>query len=274
MGIGADHELAREGVLLQRHLVDDAGAWPPEAHAILGSSRAQKVVDLAVFCQRLPEVRRALEARLDKVIAVDARRHSGLAPTCLHELEHSSLAQDILENHPIWPELHIALAAFEVSVGWVIKMRQEDFLGQSHRPTQTLAHRMQGTLHPLVHTRNKFRRGFYRNHVLVPLGTKTAIKARLGPDNIRLSPVPPKPLPSCRRERQLSIVLVALSMALESNCHEQASPNVVGRQTTRGQHDVCTLPWQEVFCSTSIRDALLPCTTEMPRHSESQGWKC
>ena len=116
MGIGADHQLARKGVFLQRHLVDDTGAWPPEAHAILSSSRAQKVVDLVVFCQRLPEVRRTLDARLDQVIAVDTRRHSGLAPTCLHELKHSSLTQDVLENHPIWPELHVALAAFEVGV--------------------------------------------------------------------------------------------------------------------------------------------------------------
>ena len=204
--------------------MDDAGAWPPEAHAVLGSSRAQKVVYLAVFCQRLPEVRRTLDARLDQVIAVDTRRHGGLAPTCLHELEHRSLTQDVLENHPIWPKLHVALAAFEVGLGWIIKMRQEDFLGQSHRPAQALAHRMQGTLHPFIHTGNKFRRGFYRNHVLVPLGTKTAMKAQPGPDNIRLRPVPPKSLPSCRRERQLSIVLIAFSMGLGETAVRKPHP--------------------------------------------------
>src|ERR1043166_410033 len=38
-----------ECVILQRHLVDDAGAWPPEAHPVLGCSGAQKVVHLIVF---------------------------------------------------------------------------------------------------------------------------------------------------------------------------------------------------------------------------------
>ena len=117
MGIGADHQLARKGIVLQRYLVDDAGAWPPEAYAVLGRSGAQKVVHLAVLRQRLPEVRRALDPRLDQVVAVDTRRHSGLGPPRLHELEHRGLAQDVLENHPIWPELHVALAALQVGVG-------------------------------------------------------------------------------------------------------------------------------------------------------------
>src|SRR5262249_51635329 len=139
MGIGADHQLARKGVILQRYLVNDAGAWPPEPHSILGRSSAQKVVPLAVFRQRFPEIRLALDPRLDKMVAVDARWHGGLGAPRLHELEHGSLPQDVLENHPIWPELHVALAAFEVSVGGIIKMRQEDFLGQFPPPAQTLA---------------------------------------------------------------------------------------------------------------------------------------
>ena len=41
MGIGADHQLARKRVVLQRHLVNDAGTWPPEAHAVLGCNGAE-----------------------------------------------------------------------------------------------------------------------------------------------------------------------------------------------------------------------------------------
>jgi hypothetical protein len=44
---------------------------------------------------------------------------------------------------------------------------------------------------------------------LVPLGTRTAIKAQSSPDSVRPGLVPPKPLPSCRQEGRLSIVLVA-----------------------------------------------------------------
>ena len=60
---------------------------------------------------------------------MDACGHGGLGAPRLHELEHGGLPQDVLENYPIWPELHVAFAAFEVGVGGIIKMRQEDFLG-------------------------------------------------------------------------------------------------------------------------------------------------
>src|SRR5207249_1486205 len=161
-----------------------------------------------VFRQRLPEVRLALDPRLDQVVAVDGRGHSGLGAPRLHELEHGSLAQDVLENDSIWPELHVAFAAFEVGVGGIIKMRQEDFLGQSHWPAQTLAYCAQGAVHALVHTGDKLRRGFYRDHVLIPLGTRTAIKAQADPGTIHRGLVPPKPLSSCRRAGRLSMVLV------------------------------------------------------------------
>ena len=92
MGIGADHELAGKGIILQRDLVDDSGPWPPEAHTVLGRRGTQEVVHLAVLRERLSEVRCALHARLDQVVTMDACWHGGLGPPRLHKLEHRGLA--------------------------------------------------------------------------------------------------------------------------------------------------------------------------------------
>ena len=73
--VGADDELAREGVGLEDHLVDDARARPPEACAVLRRRRAQEVVDLAVLVLRGAQVGEAVGARLHEVIAVDGGRH-------------------------------------------------------------------------------------------------------------------------------------------------------------------------------------------------------
>ena len=45
---------------------------PQKPDAVLRGGRAQEVVDLAVLGQRLAQVGRALDARLDQVVAVDA----------------------------------------------------------------------------------------------------------------------------------------------------------------------------------------------------------
>ena len=55
--VGADDQRARESVLLQDDLVDDAGARAPEAGAVLGGRGRQEVVDLAVLGERLAQVR-------------------------------------------------------------------------------------------------------------------------------------------------------------------------------------------------------------------------
>ena len=51
VGVGADHQAAREGVVLQHHLVDDSRAGFPESHAVLGGGRLEELVDLAVLQQ-------------------------------------------------------------------------------------------------------------------------------------------------------------------------------------------------------------------------------
>ena len=57
--VGADDQRAGEGIVLQHHLVDDAGARSPEAAAILRRRRAQEIVDLLVLGERLAQIRRA-----------------------------------------------------------------------------------------------------------------------------------------------------------------------------------------------------------------------
>lgn len=38
VGVSADHEKAREGIVLQDDLMDDTGAWLPETHAVFRTS--------------------------------------------------------------------------------------------------------------------------------------------------------------------------------------------------------------------------------------------
>src|SRR5262249_59139178 len=71
MGVGPDDQGAREGVLLQHDLMNDAGARAPEARAVFGGGRAQKVIDLLILVERLPKVGSAFDPALDEMVAVD-----------------------------------------------------------------------------------------------------------------------------------------------------------------------------------------------------------
>ena len=90
--VGADDQLAGEGVLFQHHLVDDAGAGPPEAQTVFGRRGTQKVIDLLVLGERLAQIGGALDPRLDQVVAVDRRRHRDLVAPGLHELQAARFA--------------------------------------------------------------------------------------------------------------------------------------------------------------------------------------
>ena len=138
--VGADDQLAREGVVLQHHLVDDAGPRPPEADAVLGGGRAQEVVDLLVLVERRAEVALALDARLDEVVAVDRGGHGDRVAPGLHELEHGRLPQHVLQDHPVGAELQVALAGLHLLVLGVVQVSEQDLVGQGEGPAQPAAH--------------------------------------------------------------------------------------------------------------------------------------
>src|SRR6266540_6899373 len=173
--VGADDELAGEGVLLQGDLVDDAGPRSPEADPVLGSGRAEELVDLLVLCQRLAQVGLAGHSGLNQVVTVNAGGHGGPGAARLHELEHGCLAQHVLEDHAVGPQLDVRLAALHPSRGWIVEVRQQHFVGQPQRTSQVLAHDLQGAVHPPIDTRYEFGRGLYRHHdlALLRLGAAT-----------------------------------------------------------------------------------------------------
>ena len=103
--VGADDQLAGERIVLQHNLVDDPGARPPEAQAIFGRRRTQKVVDLLVLGEGFPQIRGALDPRLDQVVAVNGGRNSDFFPPGLHELQQPRLPQYVLEYDAVRMQL-------------------------------------------------------------------------------------------------------------------------------------------------------------------------
>ena len=101
VGVGADHQAAREGVVLQHHLVDDTRAGFPESHAVLGRGRLEKLVDLAVLKQCVGGVGPASHARLNQMVAVDGGGDGHATAARLHELEYGHLAGNVLVGHPV-----------------------------------------------------------------------------------------------------------------------------------------------------------------------------
>ncbi len=124
MGVGADDELAGKSVILQHHLVDDAGTGAPETDAVLGRCGPQEAVDLFILGQGLPEVMLTLDPGLDEVVAVLSGGDRDAAPASLHELEHSRLTQHVLEDDAVRAGEEIAHAGLHLLVLGVIQVPQ------------------------------------------------------------------------------------------------------------------------------------------------------
>ena len=86
VAVGADHHAARERVLLEHDLVDDARAGAPEADAVLGGDRLEKVVHLLVALLGGEEVGLRADLGLNEVVAVNGGRHGHLREPSGHEL--------------------------------------------------------------------------------------------------------------------------------------------------------------------------------------------
>ncbi len=114
VAVGADHHPAREGVLLEHDLMDDARARLPEPDAVLGRHRLEEVVHLVVVLERGHEVDLAVFARLDQVIAVDGGGHRDLRETSGHELQQRHLRGRVLHRHAVGIEVVVGAAALEL----------------------------------------------------------------------------------------------------------------------------------------------------------------
>jgi hypothetical protein len=101
--VGADHHPAGKGVVLQNHLVNDAGSRLPESDAVLPGGGGEEGVDLAILLLGLPKIGSSARAGLNQVIAVDRGRDGGARDPRAHELEDRHLGGGVLHGHPIGP---------------------------------------------------------------------------------------------------------------------------------------------------------------------------
>ena len=148
--VGADHQPAREGVVLQHDLVDDAGPRLPEADAELGAGGAQELEDLPVLLQGRSQIRRGTGARLDEVVAVHRRGDRDPLASRLDELQERHLRRGVLHRHAVGAQHQIAAARLEILAPRIVQVAQHDLLGQGERPFQAAPHGRQAPLHLLV----------------------------------------------------------------------------------------------------------------------------
>jgi hypothetical protein len=78
VAVGADHHAAGEGVVLEHHLVDDAGARLPEADAVLGRHDSRKSYTSALFSSVGQVLDLGADLGLDEVVAVHGGGHGHL----------------------------------------------------------------------------------------------------------------------------------------------------------------------------------------------------
>ncbi len=148
--VGADDHKTRRGVVFEHHLMHDPRARLPELRAVARRRRAQKLVDLVVLEKRGAQIGEPVGARLNQVIAVNARRHRHLLLSGLHELEHARLPQHILKDHAIRAQQEVALTAQKLLPARVVEVAKEDLVSQGQRTAQPGADLVYSFFHRLV----------------------------------------------------------------------------------------------------------------------------
>ena len=146
--VGADHEAARECVVLQDHLVDDPRPRLPEADPVLLGGRVEELVDLVVLGHRPAHVLRRTRLRADEVVAVDRRGDRDPGLVRLHELEQRHLAGGVLHGHAVDAEPEGGRAPLPGLGTPVVDVGDQDLFAERQRavpvapgPGETLRHR-------------------------------------------------------------------------------------------------------------------------------------
>jgi hypothetical protein len=99
--VGTDHQTARERVVFEDNLVDNARAGPPKANAVPGSSGGKEVVDLLVSLDGPLQILRATRLGLNQVVAVYGGGDGGCGHTSRHELKERHLRGRILAGNTL-----------------------------------------------------------------------------------------------------------------------------------------------------------------------------
>ena len=131
VAVRSDHHAAGEGVVLQHHLVNDAGARLPEPDAVFVRHGLEEIVDFVVAVDGLLEIGIGPHLGLDQVVTVHRGRHRRLGLSRLHELQQGHLGRRVLHGHAVRSEIHVVRASGEGGLGRSVpQVGVEDFLGQ------------------------------------------------------------------------------------------------------------------------------------------------
>ena len=162
--VGADHHAAREGVLLEHDLMDDARAGSPEADAVARRGAAQELEHLAVRDVRGLHVRRGALIGLDQVIAVHGGRDRGLLAARRDELQDRHLRGRVLHRHAVRAELEVARTGLQLLGLRVGQVAEQDFLCVGQRAPEALARDLEVALDGLVGLAHQRRSRLDRGH--------------------------------------------------------------------------------------------------------------
>ena len=157
--VRADHHAAREGVLLENDLVDDAAAGLPEADAVLLRGGGHEVEDLLVLLERDGQVLRRAFLGDDEVVAVDRRGDLHLRKAGGHELEKRHLRRRVLHRDAVGAQEEVRAAAAKLLPLRVVEVAEDDLLRVGERAVEPLADLLQPLLHLLVGSLDELRRG-------------------------------------------------------------------------------------------------------------------
>ncbi|KAH6609638.1 hypothetical protein Trco_002984 [Trichoderma cornu-damae] len=142
-GVGAvavrpQHHQARQRVVLQHGLVDDARAGRPKVHAVPARRRLQEVEDLLVRPDARGQVVVGAPGPDNQVVAVDAGRDRRPLEAARHELQQRHLRRRVLHVDPVGLQQQVRLAAdaapvvrvAEQRLLHVVQVAVQDLLGQ------------------------------------------------------------------------------------------------------------------------------------------------
>ena len=140
MGVGTNHHSAREGVVFEHHLVDDACTREPAVNAVLGGDGLQEVVHFLAFFLGAGEVLFDTFAGDNQVVAVHGTRHCHAGLTGGGELQKGHLGGSVLHGHAVGMEFGKILAAFIGPVlGAIDQVAVDNLFGEGERTAQLLA---------------------------------------------------------------------------------------------------------------------------------------
>ena len=140
VGVGTNHHSAREGVVFEHHLVDDACTREPAVNAVLGGDGLEKIVNFLAFFFGAREVLFDTFASDNQVVAVHGTRHSHAGLACSRELEEGHLGGCVLHGHAVRVEFGKISAALVGSIFCAIdQVAVENLLGESERAAKLLA---------------------------------------------------------------------------------------------------------------------------------------